>query len=167
VVPDRPALSVVALDAISPATRAAIVRLCTAALGVDCGPLFGYLSDSTHVLAELDGRLIGHACWTTRRLVPAGLPPLRTAWADAVVVGPAHQKAGVGTAVVCRLAELTEDFELRALGTEQIAFFARLGWERWQGPTSGVLHDPLDSLMTLRTATTPRMATTLPISSAE
>jgi aminoglycoside 2'-N-acetyltransferase I len=165
--PDPPELASVPLAALSPGARASIIRLCTDALASDCSSLFGYLSDSTHVLATLDGRLVGHACWTTRRLVPADLPPLRTSWVDAVVVDPAHQNIGVGTSVMRRLAELTEDFDLRALGTEQIAFFARLGWERWRGPTRGVLHDPLDSLMILGTATSPRMNTALPISSAE
>jgi GNAT superfamily N-acetyltransferase len=165
--PDRPELASVPLASLSPATRASIVSLCTDALGADCSSLFGFLSDSTHVLATLDGRLVGHACWTTRRLMPAGLPPLRTAWVDAVVVDPAHQNAGVGTAVMLKVAELTEDFDLRALGTEQMAFFARLGWEQWRGPTPGVLHDPLDTLMILGTVTSPRLDTALAVSSAE
>ena len=165
--PDPPELASLSLAALSPGTRASIVRLCTAALASDCSSLFGFLSDSTHVLATLDGRLIGHACWTTRRLVPADLPPLRTAWVDAVVVDPAHQNVSVGTCVMRRVAELTADYDLRALGTEQAAFFARLGWERWHGPTAGVLHDPLDSLMILGTETFPRLDTGMPISGAD
>ena len=165
--PDQLELASVPLAALGPPTRASIVGLCTDALDHDCSSLFGYLSNSTHVLATLNGRLVGHACWTTRQLVPDGGPPLRTAWVDAVVVDPAHQNVGVGTSVMRRLAELTADYDLRALGTEQAAFFARLGWERWHGPTAGVLHDPLDSLMILGTETSPRLDTGMPISSAD
>jgi hypothetical protein len=46
-------------------------------------------------------------------------------------------------------------------------FFERLGWERWHGPTVGVLHDPLDTLMVLRTATTPSVDTASPITAAD
>ena len=46
-------------------------------------------------------------------------------------------------------------------------FFERLGWERWRGPTVGVLHDPLDTLMVLRTATTPSVDTASPITAVD
>jgi GNAT superfamily N-acetyltransferase len=157
-------LAVVPLASLGPARKAAVVRLCSDALRADCGSLFDYLTASTHVLASLDGRLVGHACWTSRQLQPAGLPPLRTAWVDAVSVAPTHQRRGLGTLVMGWLADETADFELRALGTEQMAYFARLGWEAWPGPTRGVLHDPLDSLMILRTATSPQLDRTVAIS---
>jgi aminoglycoside 2'-N-acetyltransferase I len=106
---------------------------------------------------------VGHACWTTRRLRPEGCPPIRTAWVDAVTIAPAYQRQGIGTAVMRRLAEETGGFQLRALGTEQMTFFERLGWERWHGPTEGVLHDPLDCLMVRPTVTTPALDTSGPI----
>ena len=152
---DRLELAVVPADALSPAMRSAIVAVCTDALQSDCGTLFEYLSGSKHVLASIDGGLVGHACWATRSLAPAAREPLRTAWVDAVVVAPHMQRRGIGTAVMRRLAEETEDFELRGLGTEEMAFYERLGWERWHGPTRGVHHDPLDTLMILRTDRTP------------
>jgi aminoglycoside 2'-N-acetyltransferase I len=157
-------LAVVPLASLGPARKAEIVRLCSDAVGADCGSLFDYLTASTHVLASVDGRLVGHACWTSRQLQPAGLPPLRTAWVDAVSVAPTHQRRAIGTLVMRRLADETADFELRALGTEQVAYFARLGWEAWKGPTRGVHHDPLDSLMILRTATSPQLDRTVAIS---
>ena len=160
----RPAVTVVPLADLGPAGQAAIVRLCSEALAVDCGSLFEFLSSSTHVLANLDGRLVGHACWTTRQIQPAGLPPLRTAWVDAVTIAPPHQHRGFGSLLMRRLAEVTADFELRALGTERLGFYERLGWERWHGPTMHVLHDPLDSLMILRTASSPHLDLSGPIS---
>jgi aminoglycoside 2'-N-acetyltransferase I len=154
---DRLELNVVELEALSPARRSAIVAVCGDALRTDCAQLFDYLSRSTHVIATIDGRLVGHACWTSRQLAPGGLAPLRTAWVDAMVVAPDRQRLGVGTSVMRLLAERTEDFELRGLGTEQMGFFERIGWERWRGPTPGVHHDPLDSLMILRTTSTPAL----------
>ena len=65
-----------------------------------------------------------------------------------------------------RLADETADFELRGLGTERMTFFERLGWERWHGSTEGVLHDPLDSLMILRTTATPPLDTAASITTA-
>jgi GNAT superfamily N-acetyltransferase len=164
---DPPVLAGASLSELGPSAREEIIRLCTAALAADCSSLFGFLSDSTHVLATVDGRLVGHACWTTRRLVPAGLPRLRTAWVDAVVVEPTLQGRGIGTAVMRRVAELTDDYDLRGLGTERLSFYARLGWLPWHGATPGVLHDPLDSLMVLPTARSASIDTTLPISPAE
>jgi GNAT superfamily N-acetyltransferase len=150
-------LATVSLADLDSAATTSIVELCSDALQVDCGPLFGYLSSSTHLMATREGQLVGHACWTVRQLVPERTRPLRTAWVDAVVVAPAEQGQGIGTAVMRSLADRTSDFELRALGTERLGFFAGLGWERWLGPCPGVLHDAADSLMVLRTALSPRL----------
>jgi GNAT superfamily N-acetyltransferase len=160
---DQATLTVVPLAALGPARRTAIVRLCTDALAGDCNPLFDYLSATTHVLANIDRQLVAHACWTTRQLQPAGLQPLRTAWVDAVFVDPPHQQRGIGTLVMRRLADSTGDFELLALGTERMSVFAGLGWEPWNGPNTGVLHDPADTLMILRTTKSPQLDTTVPI----
>lgn len=153
----RPRLTIAPLDDLTAVDRTAIIRLCTGAHDVDFGRLFEFLSDPTHVLASLGDELVGHACWTPRRLRPAGMPPLRTAWVDAVSTAPAHQNRGFGSLVMRRLAAETVGFALGALGTERLTFYERLGWEAWRGQTEGVLHDPLDTLMVLRTATTPAL----------
>jgi GNAT superfamily N-acetyltransferase len=148
-------LSVVPLAELGPQRREPIVALCSAALGTDCSTLFGFLFDAVHVLAHEDGRLIGHACWTQRWLtVPTG-ERLRTAWVDAVVVAPELQGRGIGSQVMSRVNAEIAGFDIGGLGTERIAFYERLGWERWLGETDQVLHDPLDTLMILRTSTTP------------
>ena len=158
-----PALSVTPLRDLNAAERDEIVELCTAALETDCGNLFEFLMASTHVLARLDERLVGHACWWERRLEPDGIGPLRTAWVDAVSVAPSHQRRGIGTLVMRRLAGATAGFELVALGTERMPFFERLGWERWTGPTHAALPDAVDTLMMLRTRRTPHLDTSRPI----
>ena len=148
-------LSVVPLRDLRPDDKTAIIHLGTEAHGVDFGGLFAFLSDSVHVLAHLDGALVGHACWSPRRLQSAAQPPLLSAWVDAVSTAPTHQRRGIGSHVMRRLAAEIAGFDLGALGTDRLAFYERLGWEVWRGPTSDVHHDPLDTLMILRTATTP------------
>ena len=166
--PDGLRLEVVHRSSLGTDGRGTIIELCSDALKVDCQDLFGFLSaDSSHVLASIDGRLIGHACWATRQLQVDDDEPLETAWIDTVVVAPDAQRHGVGSAVMRHVAEMTAGFDLGALGTEQMPFFERLGWEPWLGPTSGVLHDPLDTLMVLRTATTPSVDTAVPITAVD
>lgn len=151
------------LDHLGRARRAAIVALCGAALQADCGSLFGYLTGSMHVMARAQDRLVGHACWWPRWLEIDGFDRLRGAWVDAVVVAPDVQRSGIGTRVMTRLREEIGNFDIGALGTERMPFFERLGWERWTGDTDRVLHDPVDTLMILRTATTPPIGTGMPI----
>ena len=59
---------------------------------------------------------------------------------------------------------IRERFELGALGTGRHAFYARLGWETWHGPSfvragDGLEPTPDDdgSIMVLRTPSTPRL----------
>jgi hypothetical protein len=63
-----------------------------------------------------------------------------------------------------RLATEIAGFELGALSTERHAFYARLGWEIWQGPLAvrtpaglelTAFDDPNDRVMILRTPRTP------------
>ena len=155
----RTRLSTVALPDLTAAQREAIVRLCTAAHGVDFGPLFDFLRDSTHVLARLGDEIVGHACWSARGVQPAGLPRLRAAFVDAVATAPEHQGRGIGSAVMRRLAEEVAAWDLGALGTERVWFYERLGWERWRGPLDGLPDDPSDVVMILRTPRTPPLDT--------
>ena len=164
--PARARVLIVPVANLTTADKTAIIRLCSEAHGVDFGRLFEFLSDPNHVLAYLGDELVGHACWTTRRLRPGGLPPLRTAWVDAVSTAPAHQNRGIGSLVMQRLAAETAAFELGALGTDRLTFYERLGWAAWRGSTEDVLHDPLDTLMVLRTATTPPLDLTAPITAS-
>ena len=48
--------------------------------------------------------------------------------------------------------------------TRRASFYARLGWERWRGPTAmraddGLVPTPDDTVMILRTPTTPALDT--------
>ncbi len=160
-----PHLTVRATADLTLAERDHIVALCTRAFEQDFADLFDFVTNSMHVLAYRENRLIGHACWTTRWLQPDGHPALRTAYVDAVAIDPADQGQGIGSAVMRRVADEARDFALNALSsTQAVGFYERLGWERWRGPTAvrtpqGVVPTPEDTVLILRTATTPALDT--------
>ena len=57
-------------------------------------------------------------------------------YVEAVATAPARQGEGLGTLAMQQLGwVLGEDHEMGALSTGAHAFYERLGWERWQGPT--------------------------------
>src|SRR5579864_3230979 len=93
-------LTIAPTGALEPSVKAAIVDVCTRAFAEDFSSLFDLVEDAQHVLANQEGRLVGHACWTTRWLQPEGCPPLRTAYVDAVAVDPACQGRGLGSAML-------------------------------------------------------------------
>ena len=121
---------------LSVAERSAIVDLCSWAHGVDFGELFSFQPpDGLHVIAHLDGEVVGHAVTTTRRLRPGGLPFLRCAYVDAVATSPTYQRQGIGRAVMRRLAEAADGdgYQIGGLESELRGFYEPLGWERWRG----------------------------------
>ena len=119
--------------------RSDVVHLCIDAhQEEDFRNLFSYLPpDGLHVLGQLGEQLVGHAVVTTRWLQLHDLPLLRTAYVDAVATSPAHQRQGVGSAVMSHVASVVGDYDIACLETERVAFYERLGWERWRGPLAG------------------------------
>jgi aminoglycoside 2'-N-acetyltransferase I len=87
-----------------------------------------------HFIALLDGRTLAHASVVARELHVDGRP-VRTGYVEAVGTLPAVQGRGVGTLVMTAANEhIRSTYELGALGTGEHGFYARLGWEAWQGP---------------------------------
>ncbi len=147
------------------AMRAAVIRLCIDAhQQEDFRNLFSYLPpDGLHVIADLDGERVGHAVVTTRWLQPSDLPLLRTAYVDAVSTSPAHQRQGIGSAVMTHLAAELGDYDVACLETDRVSFYQRLGWEEWRGPLAGRSGDGLiptpdqKGVMILRLPRTPEL----------
>lgn len=145
--------------------RAAVIRLCIDAHREgDFRNLFSYLPpDGLHVLADLDEELVGHAVVTTRWLQPLDLPLLRTAYVDAVSAAPAHQRRGIGSAVMTQIAAAIDDYDVACLETHRVSFYGRLGWEEWRGPLAGRTDDELiptpdqKGVMILRLPRTPKL----------
>ena len=116
----------------------------------------------THFVAEDGGEIVGHASVVDRDIRVAG-KPLRTAYVEAVATHPAHQRRGIGTALMRHVAEhIAARYELGVLGTGSQSFYERLGWEIWRGPSSvrtaqGEERTPDEDgyILVLRTPSTP------------
>ena len=124
---------------------------------------WGHALGGVHVVAEAEGRIVAHAA-VVERTLQAGGRELRTGYVEAVAVDPDRQRQGIGTQVMEAVGRIVRaGFELGALGTGEHAFYERLGWETWRGPTSVRLPDggeqptPDDdeSVLILRTPATP------------
>lgn len=148
---------------LTPHDRQALIDLCTAAYEEAFDHLFDSLPDSTHIIARLENEIVSHAAWVTRWLQPEGVPELRTAYIEAVATLPRYQGQGFGSAVMRKLVPLINDYELGALSPSYSAFYARLGWELWQGPlfirtAEGLVASPADEeVMIMRLPQTPAL----------
>jgi len=123
-----------------------------------------------HVLAT-DDALVAHAA-VVERVLDVGGQAIRAGYVEGVATAPTRQGEGLGSLVMQRVGQLLEaEFELGTLSTGRHAFYERLGWERWQGPTF-VRHGPDivrtadedDGIMVLRFGTTTGVDVALPIS---
>jgi aminoglycoside 2'-N-acetyltransferase I len=89
-----------------------------------------------HVVAFDGGRPAAHASVVERVLELDGTP-ITTGYVEAVATRPSLQGTGWGTAVMTELDGIIRSrFEMGALATGEHAFYERLGWRRWQGPTA-------------------------------
>jgi aminoglycoside 2'-N-acetyltransferase I len=156
-------LAVVKTGDLDPQAKAEIVSMCTRAFGKDFSSLFHFVQAADHVLARLDGRLVGHAIWGARFLQAAGSDLLRTAYVDAVATDRDLWGKGVGRSVMNRLTAETTSYDLRALGTDDVpGFYEALGWERWLGALGvrteeGMQLTPGEIVFVQRTPSTPAL----------
>jgi aminoglycoside 2'-N-acetyltransferase I len=124
-----------------------------------------------HFVLDLDGEVVAHGSVVEREL-HVGDRPIRTGYVEAVATAPSHQRKGYGTTLMRHVgAHIRERFELGALGTGSHAFYERLGWETWRGPSSvrtatGPQYTPEDDgyILVLRTSTSPPLDLTDSIS---
>ena len=88
-----------------------------------------------HVLVTEGEDVVAHAAVVPRDLHVDGRP-FRTGYVEAVATAPFRRRRGLGSlAMAAADAVVREHHELGALSTGSPAFYARLGWERWRGPT--------------------------------
>ena len=125
----------------------------------------------THFVLDVDGEIVTHASVIERELHIDGRP-LRTGYVEAVATDPDHERRGYGSMVMRDVAaDIRDQFELGALGTGSHAFYERLGWLTWRGPTSvrtadGDRRTPEEDgyILVLRTPTSPALDLEAPIS---
>lgn len=143
--------------------RDIIRRLCELAYEEDFSDLFDRMDGGKHLVGFWEGRIVSHVAWVPRMLEQDGLPPLRTAYVEALATLPGFEGQGYATLMMREVAEVTRSFDLAALSPSEPGFYARLGWELWRGPLAirgpeGVLATPDDEqVMILRTPTTPAL----------
>jgi len=88
-----------------------------------------------HFVLEVGGKVASHASVVQRELHVAGRS-LRTGYVEAVATDPSLQRHGFGSEVMGEVASyISPNFELGALGTGSHAFYERLGWMIWRGPS--------------------------------
>ena len=170
-----PRLRTLRSEELAPDEIGALRQLLAAAFAEDEHGGFGehdweHALGGAHFVAEEGGRMVGHAAVVERDIRVAGRP-LRTGYVEAVATAVDRQRSGIGTAIMRSVAEHLADYELGALGTGSHAFYARMGWETWRGPSSvrapaGELPTPGEDgyIMVLRTPRTPPLDLDAPIS---
>jgi aminoglycoside 2'-N-acetyltransferase I len=137
---DRVRITRVPTDSLTSEATAAIRTLLWAAFGDGEDAMreedWQHALGGVHFLLELDGEIVGHAAVVERELEIGGRP-VRTGYVEAVATAVAFQGRGLGSQLMREVNSYVCDrFELGALGTGRHAFYERLGWLTWIGPTS-------------------------------
>jgi aminoglycoside 2'-N-acetyltransferase I len=127
-------------DQLSDEDVATIRRLLDSAFSADDGHFadsdWQHALGGVHVVAAEDGEILSHASVVERRLEIGGRG-VRTGYVEAVGTWPAQQRRGLATLVMREIGDvIREGYELGALSTGAVAFYSRLGWELWRGPTA-------------------------------
>ncbi len=88
-----------------------------------------------HVVVSDGGRVVAHAAVVARTIEIDGRP-FRAGYVEGVATAPRRQGRGLGSLAMAEVADVVRvGFEMGALSTGRHRFYARLGWERWRGPT--------------------------------
>jgi aminoglycoside 2'-N-acetyltransferase I len=97
---------------------------------------FDHAFGGVHFVVETDGRIVSHASVVERELQTGG-HRLATGYVEGVATLPDHRRRGYSSAIMAEVgAHIDGTFQLGALGTGLHAFYERLGWLVWKGPTS-------------------------------
>ena len=130
-------LEVIPESNLETAKKTEILSLCSNAYGIDFFPVMqSYGKPLTHILLYLGEELVSHALWVTRLMQAGDSCIMKTAYVEAVATLPIHQGKGYATAVMTRLEEEVQDYDIAALSPSDISFYERLGWRLWDGPLS-------------------------------
>lgn len=172
---DRTRLRRVATEDLTAPEISAIRELLWAAFGTGEEAFtegdWGHSVGGLHFVLELGGEIVAHASVVERELHIDGRP-FRTGYVEAVATASDRQGRGLGSLVMSDVTRyIRERFELGALGTGRHAFYERLGWLTWKGPSSvrtadGPHWTPDDdgSLLVLPTPSSPDLDPAAPIS---
>jgi aminoglycoside 2'-N-acetyltransferase I len=88
-----------------------------------------------HVVVLEKGAAVSHAAVVPRG-IDIGARRLRAGYVEAVATVPARRREGLASVAMTAVAGLVHRFfEVGVLSTALPAFYERLGWERWRGPS--------------------------------
>jgi len=110
-----------------------MIDLCSRAFEEDYEIYMQSFQNSIHVLGRLDDQLVTHAMWVPRLLQLADGTPLQTAYVEGVATEEAYRNRGYAAAIMQRVADEIQGFDIAGLAPFSVAYYSRLGWERWQG----------------------------------
>jgi aminoglycoside 2'-N-acetyltransferase I len=97
---------------------------------------FDHAFGGVHFVIEADGAIVAHASVVERELHTDG-HRLATGYVEGVATLPEHRRRGHASAIMQEVGDhIDRTFALGALGTGLHAFYERLGWIAWNGPTS-------------------------------
>lgn len=131
-------LHVVQTEEVAPDDFERLTSLCEAAFSEPFGPVWERVGPGIHVFLEGEGLILAHAMIVDRRVYIGheGDLALDVGYVENVATHPAHHGQGHGTRVMHEIGRIVRDeFVLGALATARNAFYDRLGWETWRGPT--------------------------------
>jgi aminoglycoside 2'-N-acetyltransferase I len=96
---------------------------------------FDHTFGGMHFLVEEEGGVASHASVIERELHTGG-HRLATGYVEGVATLPAYRGRGFASAIMQEVGKhIDRTYRLGALGTGLLAFYGRLGWIVWGGPT--------------------------------
>jgi aminoglycoside 2'-N-acetyltransferase I len=124
------------LTTLDPALADAVRGLVDAAFGGEFSDEDWAHALGGHHVVVLDGDSpVAHAAVVPRTVYVAGTA-FATGYVEAVATLPDRQGTGLGSEAMTRATALVrERYDLGGLSTGRPAFYERLGWERWRGPS--------------------------------
>lgn len=159
-------------DEIDPGLLVAARGICDTTFGVSfSADDWRHTRGGVRLLLFDAGLLVGHAA-VVPRSIGFGELTLRAGYVEGVAVLPDAQARGLGSRLLRAVNTVLErdGSEVGVLSTSRGSFYARLGWEPWQGPSfvrraGGLVRTPDedDGLMVLRVPATPDLELAWPI----
>ena len=107
--------------------------------------------------------------WVDRWLQADNNQPMRTAYIEMVATEKISRRRGLATAIMKRVADEIQDFDLATPSPFSVAYYERLDWQLWHGPLfirtdSGIIPTPREEVMILRRPRTPNLNINDPLS---
>ena len=115
--------------------REHVLEICSDAYEEDFEQYLNLLAPAVHVLGYIENEPICHAAFIERTLYCED-ETLQCAYVEAVATSTKWQGQGYGSQIMENIEKLIQDYDIGALSPSETEFYAKLGWEVWEGPLS-------------------------------